>query len=125
MDINELVKNAIQTQIVTVLQDTPKALEDLVKAAVIDYKVNQEGYKDQYSSHNTMPYLDAIVGKIIRNFADQVVRETLIERGDEFKAIIKQRIESDALVDKMFESLVGTLKEDWKVEINFKRDKSS
>jgi hypothetical protein len=121
-DIKELTRTLIQTRVIQAFKDAPEAIDALVVAA-LSQEVNQYGGKPEGYYGTKMPYLEFLVGQTIRAVATGAVKAAVEERQAEIEAAVRRAVSADALVDSVAKKMLGTLAEDWKLQITFANEK--
>lgn len=119
--IKTLVETTLQAQIVQAFNNAPDAIDMLVKAA-LNQEVDQYGYKPEYHTTNKMPYLQYLVGDTIRRIARASVEQAVDARKSDIEVAVRNALTADAVVQAMIERVLGTLKEDYRLQISFKDD---
>lgn len=117
-EIQTLVQTTLQAQIIRAFKDAPEAIDVLVKSA-IEQEVNEYGGKPEYHSRQKMPYLTWLVGEEIRKVARAAVTEAIASREAEIKASVAVAITADKLVDGLTSAILGSIRDDYRVEIKF------
>lgn len=117
-EIQALVQATIQSKVIQAFNDAPEAIDLLVKAA-LSKEVDQYGAKPDYNSRIKMPYLEWLVGETIRRVARDAVQEAVKAREATIKEAVKKAISADAMVDGLTKKIMGTLDEEYKVNISF------
>ena len=103
MDIKELTRTLIQTEITKALSEAPEAINALVQAALAQ-EVDENGNKPDYHSKHKMPWLEWKVGQLIRTAATGAIQDAVKAKEDEIRALVSEKINSlvDALVEITF-----------------------
>lgn len=123
LDVKTLIETSLQAEIVKAFHEAPEAIDKLVMAA-LESPVDQWGGKpDKYSSRGTMPYLQWLVGDTIRRIARAAVIETIEKRESEIREAVQRAVSADAIVDGLMEKILGTLKQDYKINVSFADEK--
>lgn len=122
-DMKEVVKAIIEAQIVTALKETPDFVEGLVKAAMLDHKVDREnGRGDGYSS-NKVTYLDYLVGQTIRDAARSSVAKILGEMMPEIEAAVRKAMSADDVAAAMAKAVIRSAEQEWAIKVSFEKER--
>lgn len=113
---SETAKALLQIEIVKAFTSNLEMIEALVKAALAK-SVNEHGMVSGRSWDNKIPYLDYLVGEVIRNHARQAVQEYAAQNAEAIKAKVKEALASGPLVDAFASALIGSLESGWEVKI--------
>ncbi len=117
-EVEAMVKTTIQAKIVQAFRDTPEAIDKLVEAA-LSKNVDEHGMKPDRYGRAEMPYLEWLVGDTIRHVARGAVVETIKAREPEIREAVVRAVSSDAIVDGLMKKILGTLDQDYKINVNF------
>lgn len=118
-EISALVTATIQSKVIQALRDAPRAIDELVQAA-LKKPVNEHGGNPRYSTEpGTMPYLEWLVGEAIRDAARKAVTEAVKERAPEIHAAVREAISADKMVDALSDAILGSIKEGYRIDIRF------
>lgn len=120
MEIDKLVKAALEAKIIEAFKTTPEAIDALVEAC-LKQPVNEYGGKPDYNS--SMPYLTYLARDTIQSVAREAVREHVSSIKDEIKDSIKRKLSSDAVVDAFTNAVLSGTSDEWAVEITFSKAK--
>jgi hypothetical protein len=118
MNMEEMVKTLIETQIIQALNSSPEAIEKLVKAA-LSKPVDPTTGSFTTSYGSKLPYLDFLVGDEIRSYASSAVRKILAENSDKIEQIIREALSTKDVVDSFKQAIVGTVDQEWKIQVKF------
>ena len=116
-NISEVVKAAIQTQILAAFNQGPDLIEKLVEAALKEPVREGHGY-------NTKPYLDHLVGNCVRDAARSAVTEIFSEHKDAIREAVRNRFSAETIVNSFADALIKTSGEEWRINVNFEAEKS-
>lgn len=119
--IEALVQTTIQTQIIQAFNEAPQAIEFLVQSA-LKQEVDQYGSKPSGYHDKKMPFLEWAVGDTIRRIARGAIDQAVEARRPEIEGAVKAALTAEAVVQAMIDRVLGTLKEDYRVQISFKDD---
>ncbi|SFM24559.1 hypothetical protein SAMN03159423_0209 [Bradyrhizobium sp. NFR13] len=117
-NISDVVKAAIQTQILAAFNQGPDLIEKLVEAAL------KEPVKDGPYSYNSKPYLDHLVGNCVRDAAREAVTEVFSIHKDAIRAAVRERFSADTIVNSFADALIKASGEEWRINVNFEAEKS-
>lgn len=120
-DIETIVKTTIQTRIVAALTDTPETISKLVEAALNKPVDPNTGRHDGYASK--VPYLDYLVGDLIRDAARAAAFAVLRDSQPQIEAAVRAHLTMDDMAKAITTAVVGAAGEDWKVKISFERER--
>ena len=123
MDINidEMTKTIIESQIIQAFRDSPEAIDELVRSA-LNQEVNDYGSKPSYSE-SKMPYLEYAAGNVIRNVATKAVRDRINELQPEIEKVVREKLSSDDLVNSFADNIVKTIQKEWRLTVDFHYEK--
>ncbi len=119
-NIKALIETTLKAEIAKALNQAPEAIEKLVQAALSQpVYSNGEIESRGYSPGNKMPYLDWLVGSEIRRATEGAVRDAVAACEPSIKAEVAKRLNAENVVDAFTEQILGTVKEDWRLNVNF------
>lgn len=109
-EIEELVKTSIQTKIIQAFKETPEAIDMLVKSA-LNKEVDENGCSpNALYSRKKMPYLEFLVGQMIRDIARVEVEKIINDRRSEIADIITKKLLNDDCINSMTDNINITFK---------------
>lgn len=120
-EIETLVKTTIQTKIVLALKETPEAIDKLVQAALSKPVDPSSGQQNGYGTK--VPYLDYLVGDLIREAARMSAREIIRESEAEITAAVRKRLTTDNLAEAITRAVIGSAEEEWKIGVSFEKQR--
>lgn len=119
--VETLVKTSVEAMIIQAFKDAPEAIDALVKSA-LEREVDEHGGKPDHYTRKKMPYLEWLVGSVIRDVAVTAVREAVKQREEDIRKAVFAKVSSEAIVNSLVEKIIGATTEDWKLNVSFKDD---
>ncbi len=121
-EISELVKSTIQTKIIEAFKSTPQMIDDLVSAC-LSREVNEYGSKPDYHSRSKMPYLEYLARSTVEGIAREAVRQYFQDtQGEVISQMVKEKLSKGEWLDEFTKAISGVVKEDYKIDVHFKRE---
>lgn len=117
MEIDKLVKAALEAKIIEAFKTAPEAIDALVSAC-LEQPVDAYGNKPGYGS-STMPYLTYLARDTIRNVAKTAVTEYVDSITDTIKGAVKRKLNEDVIVDAFTKAMLSGLENSWSVKVEF------
>ena len=116
--IQEIAQTTMESMVAQSLGDPSKLIQAVV-ANALNVKVQKDGSVGSYSSDNDTPFIDAIAGNIIRQKAQEVIREFLAQKADKIKAAVKKELESRDRQKSIAKAILNATEEAVKQTWNF------
>lgn len=123
--IQEIAQTTLETMVAQSLGDPQQIIKAIVKNA-LDYKVQGDtAEKNEYSSYNDTPYIDAVAGVVIREKCKEVIKEFIEQRAGEIKEAVRKELEKrdrkTSLAKAILDATENALKCNWdfKCEVSF------
>jgi hypothetical protein len=126
--IQEIAQTTLESMVAQSLGD-PKSFIQAIVSNALNFKVDPNtARKNEYSSYNTMPYIDAVAGVVIREKCKEVIREFIEQRAGEIKEAVRKELEkrdrktslAKAILDATEDAL--TCKWDFKCDVSFNKE---
>ena len=117
MEIDKLVKAALEAKIIEAFKTAPEAIDALVSAC-LNQSVDQYGGKPSYASE-TMPYLTYLARDTIRDVAREAVREHIGSIRERIKESVKSKLTEDVVVDAFTKAILSGIEDSWGVKVEF------
>lgn len=118
VEIDKLVKAALEAKIIEAFKTAPEAIDALVSAC-LEQSVNEYGGKPDYHSRETMPYLTFLARDVIRDVAKTAVREHIDSIRDRIRDGVKAKLTEDLIVDSFTKAILSSIADTWDVKIEF------
>ncbi|MEE9223080.1 MAG: hypothetical protein V3V40_06445 [Nitrosomonadaceae bacterium] len=100
--VESAVKGKINAAIASELGDPAAIINKFVEIALAE-KVDVNGKKDRYSSSNNYSFIDAMAGKLIRDAAEEALKEYFADNKEAIKNAVKKEVaKSPAKMAKVF-----------------------
>ncbi len=122
--IQEIAQTTLETMVAQSLGDPQQIIKAIVKNA-LDYKVQGDtAKKNEYSSYNDTPYIDAVAGVVIREKCKEVIKEFIEQRAGEIKEAVKKELEKRDLKTSLAKAILDATENALTYNWNFKCDVS-
>jgi len=119
----EIVKPIIETQIKAAIASALGKKEEIIKSAIdaiLNFKVDYQGHRSQYSSDNKYDFIEIHIQKAIEKALTEAIQEWVNTNQKrikkEFFEILKTRKGSQALIKAFIDGIAGSL--DHSININ-------
>jgi hypothetical protein len=90
--LENMVKEQLRVQVAAVFAGSAPALVEKIIQETLDYKVNEEGRRSNYSGENTHTFLSAVCRNSIKEAVSDAVNEWRTENKDKIKAAVKKHL---------------------------------
>jgi len=119
--VESIVRSEIEAAIVSQLNNVPDLVSKLVRAAMAD-KVDERGNKGKYDSDNKYLFIDVLCRDAIQSAAKEAMTKYIAEHSAELQEEIRKQIEKQksGLAKVFVESLVGSIKTDWRFGVDIR-----
>lgn len=121
-DVSLIVKSIIETQIIQALNNSPDAIEKMVKAA-LSRPVDKSGDPNSFSS-NKVPFLEWLVGNEIRHAAQIAVGKIVKEQTSRIEAEVRKGLTAESVVSAVTKAFVRATDQDWRINVTFEAEKN-
>ena len=122
--IKPIIEAKIQAAIISELRNIDDLIPKFVEAALVRYKVNEEGEQSKYSGDNKYSFIEAMCQRTIQQAAREAFAEYIKERQPQIKAeftkVLKTQKHQKAVVRAMVDGLETCVEKDWRFVFNAK-----
>lgn len=122
--VADITRTMLQTKILEALKETPEYIESLVKAA-LEQEVDEHGTKPDYRSSDRMPYLEYLTRSAIRRLAADTIHEWLKTNSDQVVKLVHEELSKLDIAEAFTKAIIGTVDKDWKINIEFQRERNT
>lgn len=125
----DLIENAIKEVVMSSILSSINN-ELFVKSivdSVLGVKVDKSDGKPTTSSYNSVPYLDYVVSKEIKELVKDEIKAMFAEKENDFRTAIRKAIQSKKFInsasEKMLEAIMDSVQNPYKTKIEIEFDK--
>ena len=119
--VNPIVEAKVKEAILAAMGGADQIVENAVKG-ILTQKVNSEGKVSNYSSDNKYSWIDIILTKQIKEYAEQAIKETLGKNSlvikDELIKQLQSKKGSSIAAKALLDAMSGSFSKNWRSNIN-------
>lgn len=121
-NVSDVVKAAIQTQIIAAFNQAPELVEKLVKAALAKPVDSISGSEQGYHG-SRVPYIDYLVGDEIRTATRKAVQTVVAEHAATIEACVREGLNAQSVTEAISKAVIGAATQGWGVTVKFEAEK--
>lgn len=125
----DLIENAIKEVVMSSILSSINN-ELFIKSivdSVLSVKVDKSDGKSTTSSYNSVPYLDYVVSKEIKELVKDEIKAMFAEKENDFRTTIRKAIQSKKFInsasEKMLEAIMDSVQNPYSTKIEIEFDK--
>lgn len=119
--VNPIVEAKVKEAVLSALGGADKLVDQLV-STIISQKVNEQGKVDSYSHNNKFSWLDVVLTKVIKEQAEEAIKEVLADNAKTIKQELIKQLQtkkgSSLAASALIDAMNGTFSNSWRSQIS-------
>lgn len=119
--VNPIVEAKVKEAVLSALGGADKLVDKLV-STIISQKVNEQGKVDSYSHNNKFSWLDVVLTKVIKEQAEEAIKEVLSDNAKTIKQELIKQLQtkkgSSLAASALIDAMNGTFSSSWRSQIS-------